>query len=108
MILKKLNGYQEKNNMETTVLKPNVDEHIDSSKENKGFSLVLYNDNVNSFDWVIFNLITYCGHGTIQAEQCALIVHSKGKYAVKHGDIESLLPISESLSKNNLTVEIQN
>ena len=91
----------------TITLEPIVKDNTVSQKEDKGFSLVLYNDNVNSFDWVIFNLVTFCGHGMIQAEQCALIIHNKGKYAVKHGDIDVLLPISQRLSENNLTVEIQ-
>lgn len=69
--------------------------------------LVLFNDHVNSFDYVIWNLVTYCDHGIIQAEQCATIVHHKGKYAIKHGEIDYLLDLLNVLSENNLTVEIQ-
>lgn len=75
--------------------------------EDSKYSLVLHNDHVNSFDWVIFNLIAVCGHGSLQAEQCAMIVHNKGKYAVKHGDFDTLFEMCQHLMNNNLTVEIQ-
>lgn len=46
-------------------------------------SLIVWNDDVNTFDWVIETLIEVCGHTQEQAEQCAWIIHTKGKYAVK-------------------------
>src|SRR4051812_23379358 len=46
------------------------------------WSIVLYNDDVNTFDWVILCLKKYCGHNHIQAEQCAWVVHTKGKCLV--------------------------
>jgi ATP-dependent Clp protease adaptor protein ClpS len=52
-------------------------------------------------------LVTFCKHSTTQAEQCAWIIHTKGKYAVKHGSLEELLPINEALGANDLTTEIQ-
>jgi ATP-dependent Clp protease adaptor protein ClpS len=54
------------------------------------WSIVLYNDEVNTFDWVIECLVKYCGHLKLQAEQCAWFVHTKGKYAVKNGGLEEL------------------
>jgi len=77
---------------------------VDTEQEPK---IVVFNDNHNSFDHVIMCLVTYCKHSVTQAEQCAWIIHTKGKYAVKHGSLEELLPINEALGANDLTTEIQ-
>ncbi|MGE0561982.1 MAG: ATP-dependent Clp protease adaptor ClpS [Flavobacteriales bacterium] len=68
--------------------------------------LVLFNDDVNTFDHVINMLIKYCGHDSIQAEQCAMLVHFKGKCDIKKGAFKELAFISEILAENGLTVEI--
>lgn len=68
--------------------------------------LVLFNDDVNTFDWVIESLIDVCEHEEIQAEQCAHIVHFKGKCGVKSGDFDTLEPLHRELSSRNLSVEI--
>ncbi|MCK5774621.1 MAG: ATP-dependent Clp protease adaptor ClpS [Bacteroidales bacterium] len=73
-------------------------------KENK--SLVLFNDDVNTFDFVIDTLIDVCGHDVLQAEQCALIVHYKGKCAVKSGTHNELKPEFTEMSNRDLTVAI--
>lgn len=70
------------------------------------YQLILFNDDVNSFEHVIDLLIKYCNHDAVQAEQCALLVHYKGKCSVKRGAIKELKLISEILSENGLTVEI--
>lgn len=72
--------------------------------ENK--SLVLFNDDVNTFDFVIDTLIDVCGHDQLQAEQCALIVHYKGKCAVKSGSHTELKPPFKEMSNRDLTVAI--
>jgi len=72
--------------------------------ENK--SLVLFNDDVNTFDFVIDTLIDVCGHDQLQAEQCALIVHYKGKCAVKSGSHSELKPPFKEMSNRDLTVAI--
>ena len=61
--------------------------------------IVLFNDNHNTFDHVIDCLMEVCGHDALQAEQCAMIVHFKGKCTVKSGDYEELAPIQKSLSE---------
>jgi ATP-dependent Clp protease adaptor protein ClpS len=71
------------------------------------WKVVLYNDEVNSFDDVIVLLILYCQHDEFQAEQCALIVHTKGKYAVKEGPREEMTQIASALAENGLTVDIE-
>jgi len=72
--------------------------------ENK--SLVLFNDDFNTFDFVIDTLIDVCGHDVLQAEQCALIVHYKGKCAVKSGSHSALKPPFTEMSNRDLTVSI--
>ena len=74
--------------------------------ETAGFNLVLYNDEHNTFDHVIDCLMEVCGHDALQAEQCAMIVHFKGKCTVKSGDYDELAPIKKSLSEKDLTVEL--
>jgi len=70
-------------------------------------SIILFNDNHNSFDHVISCLIDYCEHHPHQAEQCAYIVHHNGKCQIKTGSYDELVPIYTALCENDLTVEIQ-
>lgn len=70
------------------------------------WNVVLFNDNHNTFDHVIESLISTCGHDALQAEQCAMIVHFKGKCNVKSGSYDELAPIHQSLSEKDLTVEL--
>ncbi len=73
----------------------------------RNWKVVLYDDSVNSFENVILLLIIYCQHDESQAEQCALIVHTKGKYAVKEGAREEMELIADALSENGLTVDLE-
>ena len=68
--------------------------------------LIVYNDDHNTFDHVIECLMAYCGHEVLQAEQCALIVHTRGKCSVKNGDFDELEPICTSLLERDLTAEV--
>lgn len=72
-----------------------------------GFCIVLYNDDVNTFDHVIDCLIKYCKHSPEQAEQCAILVHFKGKCPVKQGSSEELAPICESLCQHMLSAKME-
>lgn len=69
--------------------------------------IILHNDDHNSFDHVIACLMEYCEHSSLQAEQCALIVHYNGKAEIKRGSFEDLKPICEALLENGLSAEIQ-
>lgn len=69
--------------------------------------IILFNDDFNSFDFVIDSLIDVCNHEPEQAEQCALITHYKGKCEVKSGTLYELKPIYTELSNRNLTVDIK-
>lgn len=73
----------------------------------KSSAIVLYNDDVNSFDHVINCLQKYCKHSYEQAGQCALIVHNNGKCSVKEGNKKDLKPIYEALLENNLSAVIE-
>ena len=68
--------------------------------------LVLFNDDVNTFDHVVEILIRVCGHTLEQAEQCSIIVHYKGKCTVKTGSYEELKPRCTQLLQADLSAEI--
>ncbi|WP_395053622.1 ATP-dependent Clp protease adaptor ClpS [Flavobacterium sp.] len=68
--------------------------------------IVLFNDDVNTFDHVIETLIKVCEHTAEQAEQCAILVHYKGKCTVKTGSFDELKPKCSSLLEAGLSAEI--
>jgi len=90
------NNYQEE-----TFAEEDVMELIDDECH-----LILYNDDVNTFDFVIESLIEVCKHTLEQAEQCTMLVHYKGKCTVKTGDMETLMPMHQKLLGRGLTSEI--
>ncbi|MBK7856738.1 MAG: ATP-dependent Clp protease adaptor ClpS [Bacteroidetes bacterium] len=69
--------------------------------------LILFNDDVNTFDFVIDSLVEVCEHERQQAEQCSIIVHYKGKCEVKKGEFTKLKPMQEALSERGLTASIE-
>lgn len=78
-----------------------VAEAVDQNNE-----IVLYNDDVNTFDHVIETLIQVCSHTALQAEQCALLVHYKGKCTVKTGSFDELKPQCSQLLDAGLSAEL--
>lgn len=68
--------------------------------------IILFNDDVNTFDHVIKTLINVCDHSPVQAEQCSLIVHYKGKCTVKTGEYDDLKPRCTKLLQAGLNAEI--
>jgi ATP-dependent Clp protease adaptor protein ClpS len=70
-------------------------------------SLIVWNDEVNTFDWVIETLIEVCGHTPEQAGQCAIIIDSKGKYAVKEGAYEMLKPMCDAITERGIGATIE-
>lgn len=71
------------------------------------FNLIMWNDDVNTFDWVIDTLIEVCGHTEEQAEQCAMLIHFKGKYAVKNGDYDTLKPMCNSIIERGINATVE-
>lgn len=75
--------------------------------ENMGCNLVLYNDDVHTFDYVIKALMDICRHTYEQAQQCSILVHYNGRCTVKHGSYDDLLPLHTALLNKQLTSEIE-
>ncbi|MFN0031361.1 MAG: ATP-dependent Clp protease adaptor ClpS [Flavobacteriales bacterium] len=69
--------------------------------------LVLYNDDVNTFDHVINALMDVCRHDLLQAEQCTLLIHLKGKCSVKTGQYDKLEPMCTAILERGITAQIQ-
>ncbi|MBM3405406.1 MAG: ATP-dependent Clp protease adaptor ClpS [Bacteroidetes bacterium] len=69
-------------------------------------TLILFNDDIHSFDFVIDSLIEVCRHKPEQAEQCTLIAHLKGKCGIMTGSFEELKPKFDTLTNRGLSVEI--
>lgn len=69
--------------------------------------LIVYNDDVNTFEHVIDTLIDVCGHTPQQAEQCTLIIHYRGKCAVKNGSFDVLAPIRTGITDRGISAEIE-
>lgn len=76
-------------------------------KEDAQNQIILFNDDVNTFDHVIDMLVYACDHEPLQAEQCAFLVHYKGKCTVKTGAYEDLKPRCTILLEAGLSAEIQ-
>jgi len=87
--------------------KPFEEEDTDVLVENLlPYSLIVWNDEVNTFEWVIDTLIDVCGHTEEQAEQCAMLIHTKGKYAVKHGDYDTLKPMCNTITDRGISATL--
>jgi len=71
------------------------------------FQIVVWNDDVNTFEWVIETLIEICGHSYEQAEQCAFIIHFSGKYAVKNGKYEDLRPMCDAILDRGISATLE-
>ena len=70
-------------------------------------NLIVWNDEVNTFEWVIETLIKICGHNKEQAEQCAMFIHTKGKYGVKNGEYEILKPMCDAITDRGIGATIE-
>ena len=86
------------------LLKENVDA---LTKNSPSYSLVLWNDDINTFDWVIAALVEICEMAEMQAEQCSLIIHYKGKCAVLEGDYKSLKPKCNAITDRGIQASIE-
>ncbi|MEZ4827454.1 MAG: ATP-dependent Clp protease adaptor ClpS [Bacteroidia bacterium] len=70
-------------------------------------NLIVWNDEVNTFDWVIQSLVEVCGHTFEQAEQSAWIIHYKGKYIVKKGPRKKIDPMREALVDRGIGATVE-
>ena len=93
---------KEKDNLK---IKPDIDELTGEQRGEKKF-LILHNDDVHSFDYVIDTLIEVCELEVVQAEQCTYLVHYKGKCDVKKGSVNYLKPYKQGLIDRGLNATI--
>ena len=95
-----------RNDIQTDVLEQQDTDLLTMTEE--PCNLVVWNDEVNTFEWVIETLMDICGHTHEQAEQCAYIIHFQGKYAVKNGSYDDLKPQCDAITERgiNATVEV--
>lgn len=84
------------------------EEDLDTTVKNTDKKiLVVYNDNIHTFEFVIACLIRYCRHEQLQAEQCAHIIHFNGKCSVKEGSYAHLKSIHTALTDKGLIAKIE-
>ena len=95
-------------NVMNTGVRPQQDEETDILvSEDTPFSLIVWNDEVNTFEWVIQTLIDICDHSEEQAEQCAMLIHTKGKYAVKQGGYDTLKPMCDAITERGIGATLE-
>ncbi len=87
--------------------KEKIQEQVEvAEKQTSQHEIILHNDEVNTFDFVIDALVDVCEHTLVQAEQCTILVHYKGKASVKHGEMSKLKPVCSKLLDMGLSAEI--
>ena len=87
-----------------TMVEMDVDKLISFAKS---YQIIVWNDEVNTFEWVIETLIDVCKHSTEQAEQCAMIIHTKGKYAVQQGSYDTLKPNVDAITERGISATLE-
>ena len=87
---------------------PEIEEEllVEEQISTESHELVVFNDDVNTFDNVIEALIEVCDHTIEQAEQCTLIIHYKGKCAVKLGSFQALAAMRNAICKRGISAEV--
>lgn len=89
-------------------MRPELLEEVSvKEKHDQHKNLIIYNDDVNTFDFVIETLIEICEHNPVQAEQCTWIIHHNGKCQVKTGSLKKLKPLCEALLERGLSATIE-
>jgi ATP-dependent Clp protease adaptor protein ClpS len=103
-----LQGIQQNTPMSTGKPLYEQDEELALDEEiGQTCSLIVWNDEVNTFDWVIETLVDVCDHSFEQAEQCAMIIHHQGKYAVKQGTYDVLKPMCDAITERGIGATIE-
>ena len=70
-------------------------------------NLFVWNDEVNTFEWVIETLIEVCSHTYEQAEQCSYFIHYRGKYAVMQGSYDELKPLCDAITERGISATVE-
>jgi ATP-dependent Clp protease adaptor protein ClpS len=89
---------------EQTIEKIELLEEVDTDINN---NLIVWNDEINTFDHVINTLIEICKHTSTQAEQCTMLIHYKGKCDVKKGSFATLRPMAEAIIDRGIQATIE-
>ncbi len=84
-----------------------LEELLDDTDQGDPARIIVYNDDHNTFDWVIRCFMEVLGHEHSQSEQLALIIHTKGKAAVKDGPVKKLKPLKNGLTDRGLSAVIE-
>ena len=71
------------------------------------YNLIVWNDEVNTFEWVIETLIKICKHTNEQAEQCAMLIDTQGKYAVKQGGYDELKAMCDAITERGIGATVE-
>ncbi len=82
-------------------------EVVTDTLEQDPYHLVVWNDDVNTFEWVIETLVQVCKHSHEQAEQCAYIIHYQGKYSVKEGRFQELKPMCDAITERGINATVE-
>ena len=77
-----------------------------TTEEAEMWSLVVFNDDINTFEHVTQTLIDVCGHEPEQAEQCTLLIHHKGKCTVKTGSFDEMAPMRNTICHRGISAEV--
>ncbi len=80
---------------------------VDEKELTDSHILIVHNDDVNTFEWVIESLMKVCKHSPEQAEQCSLLIHFKGQYGVKHGPFNELKAMKDGLNDRQMSATIE-
>lgn len=97
----------EVNELEEVLVDEEVEEEVDDTDTGDPAQLIVYNDDHNSFDWVIRSFVEVLKHAHSQSEQLALMIHTKGKAAVKTGSKKKLKPQKDALTERGLSAVIE-
>ncbi len=92
--------------METNYQEEELVELLEEAVEEDLYDLIVFNDDVNTFEHVINTLIKVCKHSTEQAEQCTYIIHYKGKCKVKQGTFNELKPLCQNILDAGINASI--
>jgi len=84
-----------------------LDEELDETGVGNNAQLIVYNDDHNTFDWVIQSLMEVLDHSSAQAEQLTLLIHYKGKATVKTAPVDVLKPKKDALVDRGLSAVIE-
>ena len=105
-VQQKPSSLKDLSNVFSTLVETDEEVLVDEDLDN-GHNVILYNDDHNTFDFVIETLVDLCEHEATQAEQCAFIVHFNGKCCVKQGSEKRMLAICREMRRRGLSAVVE-